>query len=181
MKKLISDQTLLLIIDVQEKLVPAMSGAANLVGRLVTLIKGIHLLNIPIIYTEQYPKGLGATVPEIRDLLEKEVRCEKQSFSCCLNPDFNETLKRRKRHQILIGGIETHVCVFQTCLDLLADGYAVYLVADTVASRKESDSSLALRVLENGGVNLRSVEMVLFELLQTSRHEKFKEVSKLIK
>lgn len=181
MKRLLSDQTLLLIIDVQEKLVPVMSGAPDLIGRLVTLIKGIHLLNIPVIYTEQYPKGLGATVPEIRDLFKKEERCEKQSFSCCLNADFNEALRRHKRHQILVSGIETHVCVFQTCLDLLAAGYAVYLVVDAVASRKECDSSLAIRVLENSGVNLRSVEMVLFELLQTSRHEKFKEVSRLIK
>lgn len=181
MKQLNPEQALLLIIDVQAKLVPVMSDAKQLIGRLITLIKGMQLLHIPIIYTEQYPKGLGPTVPEIQGLLKNKERFEKQSFSCCLNTDFNEALKQRQRPQILVAGIEAHVCVFQTCQDLLEAGYDVYLIADASASRRESDQKLAIRVLEKSGINLRSTEMALFELLRTSRHEKFKEVSTIIK
>lgn len=181
MKPLNPEQALLLIIDVQTKLVSVMSGVKQLIGRLIPLIKGIQLLNIPMIYTEQYPKGLGPTIPEILDLLPNGERFEKQSFSCCLSSDFNKALQRHQRHQILVAGIEAHVCVFQTCQDLLRAGYDVYLIADAIASRRESDQQLAIRVLETSGIHLRSTEMALFELLRTSRHEKFKEISTIIK
>ena len=179
--KLNGDQTVLLIIDVQQKLLPVMNGSGELIASVIRLVKGVRSLEIPIIVTEQYPKGLGLTVSEIRELVPDIEPVEKRSFSCCLNENFKSVLASLNRKQVLISGIETHVCVYQTCVDLLESGYDVYLIVDAVSSRKQSDKDLALRVLEKEGVQLRSVEMALFELLKTSGHSKFREISKIIK
>ncbi|MBU1065903.1 isochorismatase family protein, partial [bacterium] len=136
---------------------------------------------IPIIITEQYPKGLGATVSEIHELIPDIEAVEKRSFSCCFNENFMSVLENLNRKQVLVSGIETHVCVYQTCVDLLESGYDVFLIADAVSSRKQDDKDLAIRVLEKEGVELRRVEMALFELIKTSQHEKFKDISTIIK
>ena len=179
--KITSENSVLVVIDIQEKLFPAMSESELLLDTTLKLVKGIDTLGIPILLTEQYPKGLGRTVNEIRELIPNVNVIEKRSFSCCANDDFMNVLKMVDRKQVLVCGIEAHVCVFQTCLDLIDAGYDVYLVADAVSSRKTDDRELALRVLEKENVMLRSVEMALFELLQTSRHEKFKTISRIIK
>ncbi|MBU1063873.1 hydrolase [bacterium] len=179
--KLNSDKSVLLIIDVQEKLLPVMSEVSRLMTSMTKLVRGIQLLEIPIILTEQYSRGLGATVSEIRELIPDIRPVEKRSFSCCFNENFMSVLDKLNRKQILVSGIETHVCVYQTCIDLLEKGYAVFLMVDAVSSRKQDDKDLAIRVLEKEGVQLRSVEMALFELIQTSQHVKFKELSTIIK
>lgn len=179
--KLDCHQSVLLIIDVQQKLLPVIEGYHELIISMTKLLKGIQTLEIPIIITEQYPRGLGATISEIRKLIPDVEPVEKQSFSCCFNENFMSVLDKLNRKQILVSGIETHVCVYQTCIDLLEKGYAVFLMVDAVSSRKQDDKDLAIRVLEKEGVQLRSVEMALFELLNTSLHAQFKKISTIIK
>jgi len=179
--KLNSKQSVLLIIDVQEKLLPVMNNADGLLTSMTKLIRGMKILDIPIILTEQYPRGLGTTVSEIHELIPDIEAVEKHSFSCCLNENFMSVLEKHNRKQVLVSGIETHVCVYQTCVDLLEKGYDVFLIVDAVSSRKQDDKNLAIRVLEKKGVQLRGVEMALFELIKTSQHEKFKELSITIK
>lgn len=179
--KLDCGQSVLLIIDVQQRLFAVMDGQDELLAAVVKLIKGARALEIPVILTEQYPEGLGPTNPAISELIPDIKAFEKRSFSCCLDENFMKALEKTKRKQVLVSGMEAHICVYQTCIDLLKAGYEVYLVADAVSSRKESDKELAIRVLEREGVQLRSVEMALFELIKTSRHEKFRAISKIIK
>ncbi|MDO9547342.1 MAG: hydrolase [Candidatus Marinimicrobia bacterium] len=179
--KLDCNQAVLLIIDVQQKLLPVMDGYNELITSMTRLVKGIQTLEIPIIITEQYPKGIGPTVSTIRELILDIEPVEKRSFSCCFNENFMSILAKYNRKQALISGIETHVCVYQTCVDLLESGYDVYLIEDALSSRKQSDKDLAIRVLEKEGVNRRSVEMALFELVKTSEHDRFKDISTIIK
>jgi len=175
------NKAVLLIIDVQQKLFPVMSHSDDLKIALTKLTKGIKTLEIPILLTEQYPEGLGPTIPELRDLIPDVNAILKRSFSCCQSDDFISALQRLKRKQVIVCGIEAHICVWQTCMDLIMNGYDVFLVADAISSRNTFDKELTLRVLEKEGVHLRSVEMLLFELLQTSLHEKFKTISRIIK
>jgi len=179
--KLDSKQSVLLIIDIQEKLLPVMNNADGLLTSMTKLVRGMQILDIPIILTEQYPRGLGATVSGIRELIPDIEAVEKRSFSCCFNENFILVLDKLDRKQVLVSGIETHVCVYQTCVDLLEKGFDVFLMVDAVSSRNQDDKDLAVRVLEKEGVQLRSVEMALFELIKTSQHEQFKELSTIIK
>ncbi len=179
--KLDTKQSVLLIIDVQEKLLPVMSEVSGLLMSITKLVQGMQILEIPIIVTEQYSRGLGATVSEIRKLIPDIEAVEKRSFSCCINEKFMSVLNQLNRKQVLVSGIETHVCVYQTCIDLLEEGFDVFLIVDAVSSRKQDDKDLAVRVLEKEGVQLRSVEMALFELIKTSQHKQFKELSTIIK
>ncbi|MBN2601879.1 MAG: hydrolase [Candidatus Marinimicrobia bacterium] len=179
--KLDCNQSVLLVIDIQEKLLPVMNNAIELLTSATKLIRGMQILDIPIVLTEQYPRGLGATVSEIRNLIPDIEAVEKRSFSCCFDENIMSVLDKHDRKQVLVSGIETHVCVYQTCIDLVEKGYNVFLVTDAVSSRRQDEKDLAVRVLEKEGVQLRSVEMALFELIKTSQHARFKELSTIIK
>ncbi|MFW5786045.1 MAG: hydrolase [bacterium] len=174
-----------LIVDVQERLFPVMRDGAALTENLQTLIRGLGILNVPIVVTEQYRKGLGETIEPVRSVLEETVGSwdafEKTAFSCCDEPAILRRIEESSRTVVIIAGIETHVCVLQTAMDLLAGGYTPVVVTDAVSSRKALDQDVALRRMESQGVVLTTTESVLFELTRYSRSDTFKAVSKLVK
>lgn len=176
-----TDNTLLLVIDVQEKLFRVMPDKEALAASITKLIRGCRLLEVPVIVTEQNPAGIGPTISDLDADLSQSTRLIKYAFSCCAEEEFLQSLERTGRKQIIICGIESHICVYQTAMDLLKRGYEVYVVSDGVSSRTAENRSLALRRLEREGVKLTGVEMTLFELLRTSKSEQFKAVSSLIK
>lgn len=178
------ENSALVLIDVQEKLMPAMTDQARLTARIQLMIKGCGLLNIPIVVTEQYPKGLGATVPDIELLLSNANvvgRAEKTMFSVRAGAEAFSGLAGQGITNLVIVGIETHVCVAQSALDLLANGFEVYVCTDAVGSRNSNDHETALRRMENSGVIPTTVEAVLFEWCENANHESFKTISKSIK
>ena len=172
-----SDEATLLVIDVQEKLV-AMLEDANVKTDSIKLAKAASILNIPTIITEQYPKGLGSTIQEIKDSLPNAEYVEKTSFSAFKEDDVKKLLSQK---QVILFGIETHICVLQTAMDLLNEGYEVFIVQNACGSRKEENKNAALRRLIHAGAQIVTTEMVLFELLESSKHPNFKEVQALIK
>jgi nicotinamidase-related amidase len=169
----------LLIIDVQEKLLAVIEDRARVVANGVRLIHAAAELGIPTWATEQYPKGLGSTVPEIAALLPQ--RSSKLTFSCCGVPELVEQLHGRGIRHLTLAGIEAHVCVAQTALDLLRLGFNVGVAADAVASRNRFDCEISLRRLESVGAVVTSTEAVLFEWLTSADHQKFKAISALVK
>ena len=178
------ENSALVLIDVQEKLMPAMANQAKVTARIQLMIKGCGLLNIPIVVTEQYPKGLGATVPDIELLLSNANvvgRAEKTMFSVRAGAEAFSGLAGQGITNLVILGIETHVCVAQSALDLLANGFEVYVCTDAVGSRNSNDHETALRRMENSGVIPTTVEAVLFEWCENANHESFKTISKSIK
>jgi nicotinamidase-related amidase len=175
------DKTALVIIDVQEKLSRVMYEKEKLFENLQKLIKGVKLLNVPIIVTEQNPNGLGPTVPDIAPLLTDTKPVTKFSFSCCGEEPFLRQLEMLNRKQVLLAGIETHVCVYQTAIDLIEAGYEVHTVVDCVSSRTPENKNLALDKMKSEGARLTSVEIALFELLRTAKSPKFKEMSQIVK
>jgi nicotinamidase-related amidase len=170
--------TALLVIDVQEKLVPLICDADALVRNIAFLLDAARLLNLPIQCTEQYPRGLGPTVPPLADKLPQ--RPDKVAFSCCAVSSIVETLHREARPKVVLCGIETHVCVLHTALDLLALDFRVYVAADAVSSRSRLDHDIALRRLEQAGAILTTSEMCVFEWIGGASHPQFKAVSRLV-
>ncbi len=168
----------LLVIDVQEKLLAKMPAAAALVKNIGFLIDGAQLLDVPVTATEQYPKGLGATVPELARRLPP--RPDKLAFSCCAVPGVVESFQQAARPKVVLAGIETHVCVLQTALDLLAKDFRVYIPVDAVASRFAIDHDQALRRLERAGAVITTSETTVFEWLGGADHPRFKQVSALV-
>jgi nicotinamidase-related amidase len=178
---LTADNAVLTVIDTQEKLVNVMHKKEELIDNVQKLIKGVQVFNIPIILTEQYPKGLGTTIPEIADLLHDVQPISKLCFSCCIDPNFVKKLEATGRKQVLVAGIETHVCVYQTVRDLLSSGYEVFVITDTVSSRTPENRDVALNLMQDMGAFLTSTEIVLFEMLKTAGTESFKAISRIVK
>jgi len=175
------ENTALIIIDVQEKLSCVMYEREILFNNIQRLIKGMQVLDIPIIITEQNPKGLGATVPEVANLLPNLQPIPKLSFSCCGDERFLRQLEGLNCKQVLIAGIEAHVCVYQTAIGLLNLGYKVHAVVDAVSSRTVENKKIGLKKMSSAGARLTSIETALFELLKVAEGEKFKAISKLVK
>lgn len=171
--------TALLVVDVQEKLVPAIGGVAEVVWNARRLIDGAKILGLPVAATEQYPQGLGPTVPELAERLP--ARPSKLAFSCRGCPEIFEQLKGRGVHKILVCGIESHVCVQQTVLDLLANGWRVYVAVDAVGSRRDIDHQTALRRMDSAGATLTTTEAALFEWCQEAGSAEFKQISRLVR
>jgi nicotinamidase-related amidase len=178
---LVAEDTILVIVDIQEKLTAAMYEKEALVENAVKMVKGAQILGIPIVSTEQNPDGLGQTIPQIAELLKDARPFSKLTFSCCGERPFVDELEKIDRHQILLGGIECHVCVYQSVVDLLDLGYEVEVVADVVSSRTLENKEIGLAKCEAYGAYLTSVETALFELLQVAKGEKFKEMLKVVK
>lgn len=168
----------LLVIDLQEKLLPKIPTAAAVVRNTAFLIDAARALDVPVQATEQYPKGLGPTVPELAKRLPE--RPDKVAFSCCAVPAVVETLRRGARPKVVLAGIETHVCVQATAFDLLAQGFQVAIPVDAVGSRYSIDHDMALRRLEKAGAILTTAEAVAFEWVGGAAHPRFKEISKLV-
>jgi nicotinamidase-related amidase len=171
--------TALLVIDVQEKLLPFVPGQGALVRNIAFLIDGARLLQIPVSATEQYPKGLGPTIAELAKRLPE--RPDKTAFSCCAIPAVVEGFRRAARPKVLLAGIETHVCVQSTALDLLNLDFRVYVAVDAVAARLALDHEIALRRLEKAGVILTTSEAALFEWVGGAGHPQFKAVSQMVR
>lgn len=170
--------TALLVIDVQEKLMPFIRDGDALVRNVAFLLDAAALLGMTVQATEQYPRGLGPTVPELAGRLP--VRPDKTAFSACAVPAVVETFRREARPKVVLAGIETHVCVLNTALDLLALDFRVYLAIDAVGARYAVDHDTALRRLEQAGAILTTVEGCAFEWVGGSGHPKFKDISRLV-
>ncbi len=179
--KLERNQTVLVIIDVQSKLLPVIYDYPALVENMKKIIKGAKILGIPIILTEQYPRGLGLTIDEIKKTISEYHPIEKVSFSCCREESFITRIKQLNRKQILVCGIEAHICVYQTCMDLLSEGYEVHLLVDAISSRKMANRNLTIEKLHGMGVQITSVEMALFEILKDATSDEFKKISRIVK
>jgi len=170
-----------LIIDIQERLYPHIAEKEALLDRTRLLIRGLDVLGLPVLFTQQYTKGLGPTIPEIQQLFSNFSSLEKRSFSCVDDAAIAGYLQSAGRKFVVIAGIETHVCILQTVLDLKATGYQPVVVTDCVSSRSLEDKEIALRRIAGEGAILTSCESLLFELLRTSESPKFKEISALVK
>ncbi len=172
----------LLIVDIQERLAAVMKDRERVITNTIHLIEAARLLKIPVLITEQYPRGLGPTVNEITEALREIYRAmEKITFSCCGDEKFTDTLKKTEKKQVIISGMETHVCVLQTCLDLIRDGYFVHIVRDAVCSRKVDDFLTGIELMRDAGAIITCTETVLFQLLERAGTEEFKLISKRIK
>lgn len=179
--KLKREDAVLVMIDFQEKLMPAMKGKEELEAAAIKLAKGCNIMGLPTLVTQQYTKGLGNTIPNIAQAMGDFTPIEKTAFSAWGEPVFVEELKKTQKKTVILAGIECHVCVMQTALDLLEEGYQVFLVNDCVASRNNTDKKYAQRrVAEAGGIGT-TYETVLFELLKGATAPEFKEISKLVK
>jgi isochorismate hydrolase len=176
------EKAVLLVVDVQQRLIPSMDPAvyAGTLKNIDLLIRGTAELKIPVLATEQYSKGLGKTVPELAAACENIV-VEKMTFGCCGEPTFLERLKELGRSQVIVTGMEAHVCVYQTVLGLLAGGYGVHLVRDAIISRGKIDYLGALDNSARAGAVVTTAETALFQLLYTAAAPEFKAISALIK
>jgi nicotinamidase-related amidase len=172
-------KSLLLLVDMQERLLPAMADATNVSTRCGVLLSGAQALGVPVLASEQYPKGLGATIPELAALAPK--RLEKMEFSGYANSAIKDELTRAGRSQIVLAGIEAHVCVLQTGLELIAAGFQVFVATDAVASRRPESREVALHRLYRAGAVLINVEMALFEWLRSASAPEFRTISQLIR
>ncbi len=179
-----ADLAALVVVDVQEKMVAAIGSAPTdtIVAKTQSLIAAARLLDIPIVWTEQYPKGLGPTEPSVRKAMPDGLTVvEKTTCSCWRDEAFRTALQATGREHILVVGLETHVCIQQTALDLLRVDYTVFVGADAIGSRVESDHALAVARMTRAGVQVSSVETLLFELIERCDHPKFKDILKLVK
>jgi len=175
------ENSLLIVIDIQESLARVMHGRNALFENLQKIIRGTGILDIPMIVTEQVPEKLGATIPEISPLMDAVTPIPKSSFSCCGEDRFMRELDGTKRGQVLIAGIESHVCVYQTTADLIRMGYEVHIVTDCISSRTEENRALGIERMKDEGALPTSTEMVLFELLKIAGGDRFREISRLVK
>ncbi len=178
------NNALLLVIDLQERFMPVIHEREALQRNVERLVRGCHILGVPVILTEQYVKGLGPTVPELRAVFEESGGyrpIEKSCFSAYGCTAFEQALRASGRTQVLVSGIETHVCVYQTVTDLLGAQFEVTLIADALSSRTAQNKAIALERMQNDGAKLSSTEMALFELLVTSGTDEFRAISRLVK
>ena len=175
------EKALLLVIDFQERLFPAIHEHEKLSKNVPLLIEGLKVLGIPMIVTEQYVKGLGPTIPEIAATIQGVDRIEKASFSCCDEPQFMMELASSGKDFVIIAGIESHVCVLQTVIDLQENGFHPVVVEDCISSRNPNDKLIAMDRMRKEGVIITTYEAILFELLRYSGGETFKAISRLVK
>lgn len=175
------ENTILLVIDIQERLFPVMYEKEVLLKNCITLIQGIQILKLPIVVTQQYTKGLGETVEAIKSEIPHFSSIEKRDFSCCDECSFMEKIKELQAENIIICGIESHVCVLQSAVDLKQAGVNPVVVLDCISSRKEKDIQFAVERFRNENIIIASSESILFELTRSSGAPEFKAISKLVK
>lgn len=171
----------LLVVDIQERLLPSMASPRAVVQNTALLLKAARRLGVPVLVSEQYPRGLGATVPDLAPLLAADEKIEKLSFSCIGDEGFAGRFRGLGRRQAVVAGIEAHVCVLQTVEDLVADGTETFVVEDATSSRTERNHAAAMTRLREAGARVVTTEMVVFEWLAKAGTPAFKELSALIK
>ncbi len=179
--RILAEESVGLIIDMQERLYPHIHNHEQLTKNTAILIEGLKAIGIKIMATEQYTKGLGFTIAPLKELMSDIEITEKQAFSCCDEPNFYEDLSYEAPRFVIIAGIETHVCVLQTTIDLIDNGYRPVVVEDCVGSRNPHDKDMAIERLRKEGAIITTYESVLFELLRYSGTDTFKKISKLVK
>ena len=175
------DKTALVVVDVQGKLAELMFDKESLFANIAILIKAAKILDIPIVWCQQVPAALGPTIPQLAELLECTEPIDKYTFSCCGNRDFSTRIKEIKPSQVILTGIEAHICLYQTAMDLMDMDIDVNVIADAVSSRTPENKDIALRRLNSEGASLSTTEMALFELLKDAKHPNFKDIAKLVK
>ena len=175
------ESAVLLVIDIQERLAVAMAEREKVVANAGHLIAAAKLLGVPVVHTEQYPKGLGPTVPELRAALEPAAPVEKLTFDCCGEPTFAPALDAAGRSTVIVCGMETHICVLQTVLGLLARGVTVHVAADAVCSRNPENARTALELLRDAGAVITCTETVMFQLLVRAGTPEFKAIQARIR
>jgi nicotinamidase-related amidase len=182
-QRLSPENSLLVVIDVQERLLPAVQNQQQILFNVRRLLEGARLLNVPVIVSEQYPQGLGSTVKELTSFIPAGTAVlSKKSFSIYDDERVRTEIDSREKSQIILCGIESHVCVLQSAFDILsAGGHEVYIVVDAVGSRFAGDRETALRRFETSGMVLTTTESLLFEWCQSAEHPQFKEISRLVK
>ncbi len=181
MQILTKNNSILVIVDVQERLISSMSNQKALIENLSHLLRGMTALKMPIILTEQYPEKLGKTVDDLSSMLHNPTLISKLSFSCWQESAFRNKLTSVNHKNVILAGIEAHVCVYQSAIDLINNGFNVHLVADAVSSRKDSNRDFAIERMKQDGVKLTTSEMVLFELVRVAQGEDFKQILKIIR
>jgi nicotinamidase-related amidase len=175
-------QSALVIIDMQEAFRTQIPGFTEIAERIAMMVEGAKLLTLPIIVTEQYPKGLGHTAEEIKAVLPSSLEIiEKTTFSSCGPQQFKTRLELTGAKQILVCGIEAHICVNQTVHDLLERGFQIHLLTECIGARHPANKKIALRKMQTSGAFVSSIEMALFELMRDAKHEQFKTIQRLIK
>lgn len=176
-----SDQAILLVIDVQGKLARVVNESESHVASVVKLVEGAKLFELPILLTAQVPEKIGHTIPEVASLLPEQEDIPRVSFSVYCDEKVRRQIEKTGRKQALLCGFESHICLYQTSLDMLADGYEVYLVADAVSSRDPFNKTITLQELRGEGVHLTTVEMAFFAMLRDASHPQFKAIARLIR
>jgi nicotinamidase-related amidase len=176
-----ADNAMVMIVDVQAKLVPAMHDRESLLRNLQILIRGARILSLPLLWVEQNPAGLGPTVPEIAACLGGHNPIPKMSFSACGASEVMEALRASGRRQVVLAGLEAHVCIYLTATDLVAEGYAVEVVADAISSRTRDRKEIGMNKIAAAGGEITCTETVLFELLRRAEGDSFKEILRLLK
>lgn len=176
-----AENSLFFLIDIQDRLVGMLKNREEIAKNNSILAKAAKILGVPVIASEQYPNGLGSTILEVREYLNTENVLEKTSFSALATDTIKAKLKSLNRKKVVLTGIETHICVYQTARALLDAGYEVYVVKNACSSRSSKDYRTALELMRDYGAKLTCVETVLFELLGSSKHPNFKEIQALIK
>lgn len=179
--RILKEESVAVIVDVQERLYPHIHDHDQLSKNLHILIEGLITLDVPIIVTEQYKKGLGETIPEISDLIKNFPHSEKLAFSCCEEPSFMELICKEAKKNVIIAGIESHICIMQTAFDLLDKGYRPVIIEDCVASRNYENKRIAINRFLQSGITVTSSESLLFELCRIAKGETFKAISKIVK
>lgn len=176
------ENTMVVLIDIQERLVEMLNKQEPIIKHSSTLANAANIMNIPTILTEQYPKGLGKTIFQISSVIDKNTPIiEKTSFSAMLADEFKEQIQAAGKKNIIIGGIETHICVYQTVIDLINAGYNVIVAKDACASRSTDCFKTGIQLMKDAGAQIANVEIVLFKLLKTSENPYFKVIQALIK
>lgn len=171
----------MVVVDVQEKLLPYVIGKDEVLGNIQMLIKFAHIMDIPVILTEHYPKGLGVTVSEIKEVLSEYEPKEKVIFSCYGSLGFTEKLKELGIKTLMIAGIESHICVQQTTLDAINCGYEVHVISDAVSSRTQRNLDIGIEKMRQFNAVISSTEMAMYEIMERADTKEFKEVLKLVK
>jgi nicotinamidase-related amidase len=179
--RILKDQTVAFIIDVQERLFPVIDNNEQLAQNLETLIRGLKILQIPIKVSEQYRKGLGITIASLQPLLQNTTNIEKLAFSCCDTPELMSEIDNKTAKFIILAGIETHICLLQTAIDLKEKGFQPVVVEDCTGSRDPENKRIAIHRMLQEGIIVTSFESLLFELCRYAGTDSFKAISKLVK
>lgn len=176
-----AEDSVLLIVDIQERLAVVMKDRDKVVKNCLHLIELAKMINLPVVVTEQYPKGLGRTVTEIQSAVPDYRPVEKIAFNCCGEPAFLAEMKKLNRGKVIVTGMETHICVLQTTIGLLDAGFQPHVVADAVCSRTHENRQTGIEYMRDAGAVITGTETVLFQLLKTAGTEEFKKISQRIK